>query len=100
MPIILAVVVLIIILTALADYEVALLLAPFAGLLVLYLQTRKRLEDQQAQIEQLKKYVGELFTTLPKDEFEKVEEQRRTNEEIEITSPDSAIPEEPEPQNR
>ena len=96
MPIILAVVVLIII-AAFGDYEAALLLAPLAGLLVLYLQTRKTLGDQQAEIEQLKKYVGELYTTLPKDEFAEIEEQRQASEAVEITQPEPAIPEEPEP---
>jgi len=104
MPIIIAVVVLILV-AALGDYEVAMLLAPLAGLVILYLQTRKNLGEQQAEIEQLKKYVGELYTTLPKENFSKIEEQRRAGETIETPSPEPAlaeqaefeIPEPPEP---
>ena len=96
MPIIIALVAFIGI-AALVDFEEALLLAPLAGLLALYLQTRKNLGDQQAEIEQLKKHVGELFTTLPKDAFAKIEEQRQAGETAEIIVTEPVETEEPEP---
>jgi len=94
MPVIFAVVVLVII-AALVDFEAVLLIAPFAGLLILYLLTRKRLDDQQAEIEQLKKYVGELYSNLTKAEFAAIEEKRQASETIETTPAEPVPTEEP-----
>ena len=96
MPIIIALVIFIGI-AALVDFEEALLIAPLAGLLALYLQTRKTLAEQKAEIEQLKKHVGELFTTLPKDEFVKIEAQRQASETVEIKITEPVEIEEPAP---
>ncbi len=67
MPIIIAIITLLLGAT-MFDFEYALLLAPLAGLIVLFLQTKNKFRDQQNEISQLRTRLNELVSSAAKTE--------------------------------